>query len=201
MCMVCGSPGCNNLAEATLDGLSLCRNHFYDLGVARMEEYRVRVQTLEATGGDRSEVPKFLSELISQTTMFVAKAKLLGPGQREQFLELSFSAMELFKRAQRPPRMPRNMPVLVSRESDSAGAKELTNTLDVSKRGACIATAGLWVIGEKAWIEKPVSALRALARIAWSKKTGFSEYLVGLDILDADDFWKLELTSPKKKRE
>jgi hypothetical protein len=198
--VVCGSLGCSNFAEATLDAVSLCRNHFYDRAVKRIEEYRGRLQTIEASGA-RNEVPEFLSQIIAQTTLLVTNAKLLGPGQRDQFLELSLSAMQLFKRAQRPPRMPRNMPVLLGRETDSIGAPELTNTVDVSKRGACVATVGSWAIGDKAWIQKPVTELKAHARIAWSKKTGFSQFLVGLEILDAEDFWKLESTSsPKSKR-
>jgi hypothetical protein len=198
--IVCGSLGCSNFAEATLDGLSLCRNHFYDRAMKRIVEYRDRLQTLEAAEGGRNEVPEFLSQIIAQTTMLVTNAKFLGPGQRDQFLELSLSAMQLFKRAQRPPRLPRNMPVLLGREADLVGAPELTNTVDVSKRGACVATVSSWAIGDKAWIQKPVSDLKALARIAWSKKTGFSQFLVGLDILDAEDFWKLESASPRHKR-
>jgi len=198
--VVCGALGCGNFAEATLDELSLCRNHFYERALKRIEEYRGRLQTIEAAGTGRNEAPEFLSQIIAQTTTLVTNAKLLGPGQRDQFLALSMSAMQLFKRAQRPPRMPRNMPVLLSREKDSKGTPELTNTVDVSKRGACVATVGSWTRGEKAWIQKPVSDLRALARIAWSKKTELSRFLVGLEILDAEDFWKLESTSAKGKR-
>ncbi len=197
--VVCGSLGCSNFAEATLDELSLCWNHFYDRAMKRIEEYRGRLQTLEAAGGGL-EVPEFLSQIIAQTTMLVTNAKFLGPGQRDQFLDLSLAAMQLFKRAQRAPRLARNMPVLLGREADSVGAPELTNTVDVSKRGACVATVGSWVIGDKAWIQKPVADLKALARIAWSKKMGLSQFLVGLDILDAEDFWKLESTSTKNKR-
>jgi len=197
--VVCGSLGCSNFAEATLDELSLCRNHFYDRAMKRIEEYRGRLQTLEAAGGVL-EVPEFLSQIIAQTTMLVTTAKFLGPGQRDQFLDLSLAAMQLFKRAQRAPRLARNMPVLLGREADSVGAPELTNTVDVSRRGACVATVGSWVIGDKAWIQKPAGDLKALARIAWSKKLGFSQFLVGLDILDAEDFWKLESTSSKSKR-
>jgi hypothetical protein len=197
--VVCGSFGCGKFAEATLDELSLCRNHFYDKAMKRMEEYRGRLQTTETAEGGRNEAPEFLSQIIAQTTMLVTNAKSLEPGQRDQFLDLSKSAMHLFKRAQRPPRLARNMPVLVSR-ADSTGTQELTNTIDVSKRGACITTKGSWEIGDKAWIQKPVGDLKALARIAWSKKTGFSQFLVGLDILDAEDFWKLESASPTSKR-
>ncbi len=197
--VVCVAVGCGKFAEARLDELSLCRNHFYDRAIKRIEEYRGRLQTTEATEGGRNEAPEFLSQIIAQTTTLVTNAKSLEPGQRDQFLDLSKSAMHLFKRAQRPPRLARNMPVLVSR-ADSTGTQELTNTIDVSKRGACITTMGSWAIGDKAWIQKPVGELKALARIAWSKKTGFSQFLVGLDILDAEDFWKLESASAKDKR-
>jgi hypothetical protein len=61
------------------------------------------------------------------------------------------------------------MPILVYHEADSTGRQELTNTVDVSKRGACFATSWLWETGEKIWIEKPGSQRRTLARVAWVK--------------------------------
>jgi hypothetical protein len=91
------------------------------------------------------------------------------------------------------------MPILVYRESDSTGMRELTNTVDVSKQGVCIATSWLWETGEKIWIEKPGNRLRTLARVAWMKKSEPTKYLMGLDILDCEDFWGLDLASPKKR--
>jgi PilZ domain-containing protein len=197
--VACGWSGCSSNPEATLDGSRLCRNHFYDTAVKRLEEYRARLRRIEPAGTDRTATLKFLSELISQTTTLVASAKSLGAGQRDQFLELSLSAAELYKRVQRNARIRRNMPILVSHETDSTGRQELTNTVDVSKRGACIATSWLWETGEKLWIEKPGNQLRTLARVAWVKKGEPSQYLMGLDILDCEDFWGLDLASPKKR--
>jgi hypothetical protein len=91
------------------------------------------------------------------------------------------------------------MPILVYRETDSTGKQELTNTVDVSKRGACIATNWLWETGVKIWIEKPGNQLRTRARVAWVKKGESTQFLMGLDILDCEDFWGLDLTSPKKR--
>ncbi len=195
----CGWSGCSSKPEATLDGHRLCRNHFYDRAAKRLEEHRARLRRIGPCRADRTATLKFLSELISQTTALVASAKFLDPGQRDQFLKLSLSAAELYKRVQRNARMRRNMPILVNRETDSTGTQELTNTVDVSKRGACIATSWLWEIGEKIWIEKPGSQLRTLARVAWVKKGEPSQFLMGLDILDCEDFWGLDLASPKKR--
>lgn len=75
---------------------------------------------------------------------------------------------------------------------DSAESRELTDTVDVSKRGACVATRRMWKEGEKIWIENPENHLRTLARIAWIKETQMSHFLMGLEILDCEDFWALQ---------
>ena len=92
------------------------------------------------------------------------------------------------------------MPILVYRETDSTGGRELTNTVDVSKRGACIATNWLWETGVKIWIENPGNQLRTLARVAWVKKGESSQFLMGVEILDCEDFWGLDLASSKKRQ-
>ena len=198
--VTCGWAGCSSNSEAQLDGRPLCRSHFYDIAARRLEEYRERLQRLDPAGADRVAILEFLSEVISRTTTLVATAKFLRPSQRDQFLELSLSAVELYKRVQRNPRMPRNMPILVYRETDSAGRQELTNTVDVSKRGACIATTRLWDTGEKIWIQKPADQQRTIARVAWVKKGEPSQFLMGLEVLDCEDFWGLQAASPVKKK-
>lgn len=196
----CGWSGCSSKPEATLDGCRLCRNHFHDTAAKRIEEYRGRLRRIAPGREDHTATLNFLSEIISQTTTLVASAKLLDPWQRDQFLKLSLSAAQLYKRVKRNARIRRNMPILVYRGTDSSGMQELANTVDVSKRGVCIATSRLWEIGEKIWIEKPGDQQRTLAWVAWLKKGEPTQFLMGLDILDCEDFWGLDLASPKKRR-
>jgi PilZ domain len=197
--VTCGWAGCGSGSEATLDGRRLCRNHFYDIAARLLENHRARLLQVEPAGPARIATLKFVSEVINQTTTLVASAKFLGPSQRDQFLELSLSAIEFYKRVQRNPRIPRSMPILVYREVDGAGRQELTNTVNLSKRGACITTSGTWEIGEKIWIEKPGNQEKTLAQVAWVKKGEPSQFLMGLEILDCEDFWGLESASPVKK--
>jgi hypothetical protein len=196
----CGWSGCGSVAEATLEGRALCRNHFYDVATKRLEEHRTRLQRISPVGKDRIAVSRFLTEMISEATTLVAKAKLLAPWQRDQFFELSLAGVDLFKRVQRNPRTVRNMPILIYRETDSPAQWELTNTVDVSKQGACVATNRSWESGEKLWIEKPTNQVRAQARIAWVKTNAPSQTLIGLEIQDCEDFWGLGADSPMKKR-
>jgi len=196
--VTCGWSGCSNKSEAALDGYRLCRNHFHQRATKRLEEYRAGLRQVAPGIADHTATLKFISEVISQTTTLVANAKLLAPAQRDQFLKLSLSAAELYKQVQRNARIRRNMPILVYREKDSKGMRELTNTVDVSKQGACISTSRLWEIGEKIWVEKPGNQVRTLARVAWLKKGDLTQFLIGLDILDCKDFWGLDPASPKK---
>jgi hypothetical protein len=144
-----------------LDGRRLCRKHFYDLAAKRVEEYRSGLKRIAPTGAERTATSQFLSELIAQTTALVTSARFLSPQQRHQLFELSLSAAELYKRVQRSPRIPRNVPILIYRETDSGAGKELTTTVDVSKRGVCIATSRVWTGEEEIWIEKSGNRRRA----------------------------------------
>ena len=196
----CGWTGCNRAGEAKLDGRLLCRDHFYRLATGRLEEHRRQLKRLAPVGDERAAISQFLSELIAQATALVTSARFLSPQQGHQLFVLSQSAAELNKRVQRSPRMRRNMPILLYRETDPGAGKELTTTVDVSKRGASTTTSRLWTAEEVIWIETPGNGSRAKARVAWVKKNAPLQFLIGLEILDSKDFWELEKAPEKQKR-
>ena len=193
---LCAGPGCKAAAEAALDSRLWCRTHFHEVAAKRLKEHEARLHRGEPTQTERSAITKFLSELMSQATKLIASAKSLSAAQREQILAVSFSAMELFKQLQREPRAPRNPPIPVYLEDDAGGKPELANALNVSKLGACIATNRASKAGEAIWIQKPQSPLRAFARIVWVKRSTASHYLLGIEILDCENFWESEDTPP-----
>ena len=194
---LCAWPGCKNAAEAALDAHPLCRTHFHELAGKNLKEYEARLHQGEPSETERSAITKSLSALMGQTTTVIASAKSLSAAQREQLLALSFSAMELYKQVQRRLRVPRSLPILIYGEKDGEGKQQAALVVNVSKLGACIATTGALKTGETIWIQNPPNPLRAFARIVWAKKTAVSQYLIGIEILDCEDFWELESTSPQ----
>jgi hypothetical protein len=197
----CEWTGCNNKAEGALEGRPLCRTHFYEMGTKRLEQIRESLQQPTAPGGRDTTILKFVSELISQTTNLVVHAKFLSPWQRDQLRDLSWTALELYKRIHRNQRIPLSLPIIVYREAGVAGNQELTNTVNISKRGACIATIGACLVDERIWVQKTTSPLRALARVAWAKKDGPAKYLAGIELLEQKNFWGLESMSPVKNKQ
>lgn len=196
----CEFPACSHTAEATLDARLLCRSHFYDVATKCLNQHQDNLQRSELTGIRAAATLKSLSEIISQTTALVVRAKLLSPWQQGQFRELSVRALELYKRVQRDPRVELNAPILLYREDGSQEARELTNTINISKRGACVATRNSRTLGEKIWIQKPAKHSRALARVAWVSQTGPARFSMGLEVVDQANYWEPELSSrPRAK--
>lgn len=196
----CEIPACAHIAEATLDARSLCRDHFYDTAANCLDEHQRHLQRSELTGTRAVATLRSLSEIISQTTSLVVHAKFLSLGQQNRFRELSVSALELYKRLQRDPRVELNAPILLYREVGSAETRELTNTINISKRGVCVATVNLRAPGEKIWIQKPAKLLRTLARVAWIRQTSPVRFSMGLEILDQQNYWEAELSTGLKTR-
>ncbi len=188
----CAWPDCKAPAEAALDARLLCRTHFHEVAAKRLKECDARLRKGEPPESERAAMAKFLSELMSQATRVIAVAKSLTATQREQILAVSFSAMELYKQLQRDPRAPRNPPIPIYLQDDAGGKQELANALNVSKLGACIATTRALKEGETIWIQKTQGKRKAYARIAWVKKSAPSQYLIGVEILDCEDFWESE---------
>jgi len=193
---LCAWPGCESAAEATLDGRLWCRTHFLDTAAKRFKEYDARLHQGEPTQAERDAITKFLLELMRQAPTLIASAKSLTAAQRERILAVSFSATELYKQAQREPREPRNLPILIYREEEAEGRREPALALNVSKLGACIATTGASKAGETIWLQWPQNTQRAFARIVWSKRIAASQYLIGIEILDCENFWETGDTTP-----
>jgi len=162
-------------------------------------DHCARLPERDLVGADRTKILKFASGLISETTSLVASAKFLGQAERERFLELSLSAMQLYKRCQRNPRIPRNTPLLVYRETDPTMNRELANTVNISKKGACISTSRVWESGEKIWIQKAGNQEQCVGRVAWVEKSEPSRFLMGIEILNCEDFWGLDLVPPSTR--
>jgi hypothetical protein len=188
----CGWLGCVNSADAILDGRSLCRVHFYRIAAGRLEGYRTAIEKDTMSLAERGSMLGFLSEVVNESTGLMARAKSLTESQRKEFLDLSLSASEFYKRAQRSPRTKCDLPIVLRRESEAVAAGEPAKAVNVSKRGACVETSTSWSVGETIWIRRPDVSRQARAVVVWLKILSPSKKLTGLHIVDAGDFWGLE---------
>jgi hypothetical protein len=186
----CGWTGCEKGARTKLGGRSLCLDHFLELAHGRIEAlFKLLDGTTERNHSP--EVPTFLSEVISETTVLAAETRLLAPSQREELLALSTRAAEVYRCIQRTPRFPRRMACLVRNDSSAQGPGEKSYTVNISQRGACMDLKQNLKTGQTVFVERVDAQKTARARVAWIKPSVADRSLVGLEILDEPDFWGL----------
>jgi hypothetical protein len=189
---LCGWIGCKSASEAALEARPLCRKHFYDIASRRLADYHERFAGADPVGRDRVAASAFLSELIGQAGTLVTGAKQLTAKERDNFLALSTDAVEMYKRVQRNPRIPLRVPVRVYRAPGQKGKFELTATVNVSKVGACITVREPVAVGARLWLQRTENAASASGFVTWTKESPASQYLIGFEILDHEDFWDLK---------
>jgi hypothetical protein len=187
----CGWTGCDRAARSKIVERELCLEHFLQYSQRRVQSIQ---QALASDVDERHlspEVQNFLSEVISQTTVLATEIRLLAEHQRNNLIELSTTAAQIYKRLQRTPRLMKRVCCLVSAGPVSAEIPEKCYTVNVSRRGACIEIRQSLKRGQMITLEKVDSRKCARGRVTWIKETILDRYLVGVEILEEEDFWGL----------
>ena len=185
----CNWAGCDRAARSRVVERDLCLEHFLDYSQRRLETIQ---RSLAGSDEERHlppEVQSFLSEVISQTTILAMETRLLAAHQRDNLIKLSTTAAEIYKRIQRTPRLVRRVCCLVSTGTVPTEIPEKCYTVNVSKHGACIELRQSLKQGQTITVEKANSRKCARGKVAWIKQTMLKRYLVGIEILDDEDFW------------
>jgi hypothetical protein len=196
---LCQWTGCHFSGDAVLEGRLLCRDHFHHSASKKLNQYQSRLREANESDAERASLIRFVSEVISQTTLLVSRTKLLGDAQRELFLRLSRSSLQFYKRIQRDPRQDKRQPVLLSRISGKSTDQETTKTVNLSLKWACLESSLGWELGEQLRITRLDTKATALARVARLDKADAGIRKIGIEIMDADDFWTLKEKGLERK--
>src|SRR5262249_23723242 len=175
-----------------LEGRLLCRDHFHQDAIKKLEQYHSRLPSANESDSEKATLSKFVSEVISQTTILVSRTKLLSPEQRTLFLELSRASLQFYKRVQRNPRQNKRLAVLITLGQGKSMQREETDTINVSLKGACFESALTWRIGDAITIQRLDTKGTASARIARIECGPETLCRIGVEILDNADFWQLK---------
>ncbi len=197
----CSWTGCERTSTAKVSERALCLEHFLEVSRRRVESIKGTFDTGTEERNLSPEVQTFLTEVISQTTLLAMETRLMAPRQRDDLIELSTTAAEIYKRIQRAPRIARRVCCLVSTGLVSKEIPEKCYTINVSRRGACIEIRQALRMGQPITLERVDTRRTALAKVAWTKPTVLDRLMVGVEILDEEDFWGLAQVGKSHKAE
>jgi hypothetical protein len=188
----CNWTGCGRTSGAKIANRRLCLEHFLEFSDRRVGTIE---QALAGDSGERNlppEVLGFLSQVISQTMVFATETKLLAPLYRDNLIALSTRAAEIYKRVQRMPRIARRIACSVRTGVSAKEGAERCFTVNVSLRGASLEAEQALKLGQTIVLERAdVPKKSARARVAWIRQSEAERFVVGVEILDEEDFWGL----------
>ena len=199
--MECSWTGCERSSGARLADRALCPEHFLEYSHRRVATIQ---QMFAGSSEERilsAEVQNFLSQVISQATRLATETRLLAPSQRDNLIELSTTAADIYKRIQRAPRSVRRVCCLVRTGVVSTEISEKCFTVNISQRGACIEIRQALRTAQLITLERVDTRKCARGRVAWIDQTGPEKFMVGVEILDAEDFWGLGLPTKECEAE
>ncbi len=189
--VVCSWNGCEQASRTKLAHRTFCLMHFLEYSRRRMAIVRHTVENGENEREISPEVLSFLSQVISETTKLATEIRLLAPQQRSELIDLSSTAAELYKQIHRAPRIVRRVCCLLATGMMSTEIPEKCYTVNVSQRGACFEIRQALRMGQTITVEKADNRRCVRAKVAWIKESAPHKFLVGVEILDEDDFWGL----------
>jgi len=136
-----------------------------------------------------SSIQPVLSQMISEMSALATGTRRLHPELREKLISLSETAAKLYKRSRRPPRFGRSVACRIRISMVSTEVAESCSTVDVCQRGASVKTGCPLLVKQVITLEREDTGKRARTKVVWVKKKTANVFVVGLEILDQEDFW------------
>lgn len=187
----CRFPGCGAALTARLEEEPYCVQHFISTCYARLDK------CCEQLGGRRSSerIPEdmraFLQACIEEATTLTRDPFHQNALERARLLDILYTASDLSGRMRRGPRRSESIAVRLLCQTRGRPWEEVIHTKKVSQYGAMLECQHLVKPEDWLSIERVDTGRRVRARLAWRGPAPGGQFSVGLEFLDADNFWGL----------
>jgi len=188
---LCVSLDCGRQAAATLEGCSLCLEHFLPACYEQFDHFLGWQQ--EPYNPARAEsVRRFLDESTRQASVLLESPRDLGNLERARLIDILARAKELARHLRRSERKPVAIPVVLRSDTPGRAWEETTETLLVSLHGAKLQLQHKVRNRETLVVIRRDTLQEARAQVAWRRNAENGRLEVGIEFLNAGNFWQME---------
>jgi hypothetical protein len=190
----CSEHACSEISAFSLEGRTLCRNHFLRTSYERLEEITGKLKRPgfdhEFAGGAR----RFLEDCMRQAVDAAGSPNMLDNLERAQVLDVLTWAAEIHRGLRRGPRVPRRIPIVVRLNSRERTWEEQTQTVMLSRHGLQVACRHPLDVNQVLTCVRLDNGWRTEARVVWTRPQAVGENEAGLEFLSDENFWHLSLS-------
>jgi hypothetical protein len=194
----CSIADCSQAIAASLDGESLCREHFISVCYKRLDRYDEIRKGPGLSATDTESVRRFIHECTRSADEIEHSALDLDNLDRAKLLHIILTASELGRHLRRSPRKVAAIAVKLSSEKLGGAWEEDTETVLVSRYGALVRCKHPAKAGETIHVIRADTGEKALARVAWQRTSGNSgnsgheDIRIGVEFVGCENFWGLD---------
>jgi hypothetical protein len=191
----CSIADCGQAIAASLDGESLCREHFISVSYKRLDHYDEIRKGPGLSATDTESVRRFIHECTRSADEIEHSALDLDNLDRAKLLHIILTASELGRHLRRSPRKVAAIAVRLSSEKLGGAWEEETETVLVSRYGALVRCKHPAKAGETLHVVRADTGEKAVARVAWQRPLGNSgneDVRIGVEFVGCENFWGLD---------
>ena len=186
----CEFRGCSRLGTSVLANRRYCGEHFIATCRAELSRYFQLVQERRLVEIPRETVRKWIDECVREADALDRRESGLDDSLRRQLQDIILSAVELGRNLRRSPRIVAHIHLRVG----AADWREETDTKLISRFGALITVHHPVAVNETLTVVRPDRGRAVHARVAWIHENAPQTADVGIEFLDAENFWELDWT-------
>jgi len=188
----CGVVGCDQLAITKLEGQARCRKHFIRGAYNLLDDASEKLQNASFHGPAAEPAVRRLDDCMQAATLLAIATEKAENLERAQLMDILLWAGELCRRIRRGPR--RGIANAIVLRSDAPGHtwEEETQTSVLSRHGASVSCHHQVAQGDILRVRRKDMNSEAPARIAWVRHAADQTFEIGLEFLDAENFWRLD---------
>jgi len=185
----CNVDSCGERAVAKLDMREYCLDHFLSVS---FQEIRSHYDGLKSQPYDSNAMSSFreLSSIWArEAEKVIEEANLADEQTKGKLLEALLWISQAGKSLRRSPRVPTAIGVWLRREDSRRTWEEDTWTRTVSRHGAGFVCRHPVEMGGRVVITRKDKAMRAEARVVYSRLNAEGGREIGVEMIDRDNFW------------
>jgi hypothetical protein len=185
----CNVGNCGERAVAKLDMRAFCLDHFLSIS---FQEIRAHYDGLKSEPYDSNTMSSFreLSSIWArEAEKLVEESRFADEETKGKLLEALLWVSQAGKSLRRSPRVPTSIGVWLRREDPRRTWEEDTWTSTVSRHGAGFVLRHPVDMGGRLVITRKDKAMRAEARVVYSRLNSDGRREIGVEMIDRDNFW------------
>jgi len=186
----CSVELCGERAAVEIEARELCLDHFLSISFQELQTRYESLRRQECDPAATAAFNEFLASWVGQAQGLVEDSQFEDKERKARLREALLWVSKTGRSLRRSPRVEAAVRVWLRREDSRRTWEEDTWTANLSRHGAAFVCRHPVEIGGTVFLMRKDKGSRAAAQVVYSRLDSEGRRLIGVKLIDRDDFWE-----------